>query len=132
MLGTLKSSGSPSPLRRRAEYLVLNKRSKISTGFRLWKILIRIYLELHMTLRCFDTVFRRPYRKFFIALKEILSLSDSYKIFASDWLWIEVCQNGVLTKIDITMTTINKTIGNRSKPNFSQSRPATKNPTLGT
>ena len=51
MLGTLKSSGPPSPLRRRAEYLVLNKRSKISTDFRLWKILMRIYLELHMTLR---------------------------------------------------------------------------------
>ena len=59
-------------------------------------------------LRCFDTVFRRPYRYFSIALKEILPLSDRYKIFASDWLWIEVCQNVGLTKIDITMTTINK------------------------
>ena len=38
MLGTLKSSGSPSPLRRRAEYLVLNKGDKISTDFRLCKI----------------------------------------------------------------------------------------------
>ena len=35
-------------------------------------------------------------------------MSDRYKIFASDWLWIEVCQNVVLSKIDITMTTINK------------------------
>ena len=34
--------------------------------------------------RCFDTVFRRPYRCFSIALKEILSMSDRYKIFASD------------------------------------------------
>ena len=59
-------------------------------------------------LRCFDTVFRRPYRYFSIALKEILPLSDRYKIFACDWLWIEVCQNVGLTKIDITMTTINK------------------------
>ena len=62
--------------------------------------------------RCFDTVFQRPYRYFSIALKGILSLSDRYKIFASDWLWIEVCQNVLLTKIDITMTTINQKIGN--------------------
>ena len=39
-------------------------------------------------------------------------MSDRYKIFASDRLWIYVCQNVVLTKIDITMTTINKKIGN--------------------
>ena len=63
-------------------------------------------------LRCFDTVFRILYRYFSIALKEILSLSDRYKIFASDLLWIEVCQNVGLTEIDITMTTINKKIGN--------------------
>ena len=24
------------------------------------------------------------------------------------WLWIEICENAVLSKIDITMTTINK------------------------
>ena len=48
MLGTLKSSVTHSLLRRRAEYLVLNKRSKIST---LCKILMRIYLELHITLK---------------------------------------------------------------------------------
>ena len=46
MLGTLKSSVTHSLLRRHAEYLVLNKRSKIST---LCKILMQIYLELHMT-----------------------------------------------------------------------------------
>ena len=63
-------------------------------------------------LRCFGTVFRRPYRYFSIALKGILSLSDRYKTFASDWLWVEVCQNVILTKIDITMATINKKIGN--------------------
>ena len=51
MLGTLKSSVPHSLLRRPAEYLVLNKRSKISTDFRLWEILMRIYLELHMTLK---------------------------------------------------------------------------------
>ena len=30
--------------------------------------------------------------------KVILSLSDRYKIFTSDWLWIGICQNAVLTK----------------------------------
>ena len=44
-------------------------------------------------LRCFDTVFRRPYQYFSIALKVILSLSNHCKIFSTDWLWIEVCQN---------------------------------------
>ena len=31
-----------------------------------------------------------------------------YGIFTSNWLWIEICENVVLSKIDITMTTINK------------------------
>ena len=35
-------------------------------------------------------------------------MSDRYKIFTSNWLWIEICENAVLSKIDITMTTINK------------------------
>ena len=38
MLGTLKSSVTHSLLRRCDEYLVLNKRSKISIDFRLCKI----------------------------------------------------------------------------------------------
>ena len=59
-------------------------------------------------LRCFDTVFQRPYRYFSIALKVVFSLSDRYKIFTINWLWIEICENVVLNKIDITMTTINK------------------------
>ena len=59
-------------------------------------------------LRCFDTVFQRPYRYFSIALKVFFSLSDRYKIFTSNGLWIEICENVVLSKIDITMTTINK------------------------
>ena len=59
-------------------------------------------------LRCFDTVFQRPYRYFSIALKVFFSLSDRYKIFTSNWLWIEICENVVLSEIDITMTTINK------------------------
>ena len=45
---------------------------------------------------------------FSIALKVISSLSDRYKIFVSDWLYIEICQNVGFSKIDITMTTINK------------------------
>ena len=44
-------------------------------------------------LRCFDTVFQTPYRYFSIALKVIFSLSDRCKIFTSNWLWIEICQN---------------------------------------
>ena len=51
MLGILKSTATHSLLRRRAKYLVPNKRSKISTDLRLCKILMRIYLELHMTLK---------------------------------------------------------------------------------
>ena len=35
-------------------------------------------------------------------------MSDRYKIFTSNWLRIEICENAVLSKIDITMTTINK------------------------
>ena len=59
-------------------------------------------------LTCFDTVFQRPYRYFSIALKVVFSLSDRYQIFTSNWLWIENCENVVLSKIDITMRTINK------------------------
>ena len=59
-------------------------------------------------LRCFDTVSQRPYRYFSIALKVVFTLSDRYKILTSNWLWIEICENVVLSKIDITMTTVNK------------------------
>ena len=59
-------------------------------------------------LRCFDTVFRRPYTRYYsITLKEISSLFNRYEIFTTDWSWIKVCQNVVLSKIDVTMTTIN-------------------------
>ena len=51
------------------------------------------------SLRCFDIVFQRPYRIFSIALKVILSLSDRYKILTSNWLWIEICENVVLSKL---------------------------------
>ena len=59
-------------------------------------------------LRCFDTDFQRPYRYFSIAFKVVFSLSDRYEIFTSNWLWIEICENVDLSKIDITMTTTNK------------------------
>ena len=52
-------------------------------------------------LRCFDTVFQRPYRCFSIALKVFFSSSDRYEIFTSNWLWFEICVNVVLSKIDI-------------------------------
>ena len=95
------------------------KTSKFFLKVFLKKFLLLSYLEkynlfflLHIYtlrwVRYFDTVFRRPYRCFSIVLKVILSLSDRYKLFTSDWLWIEVCQNAVFSKIDITMTTINK------------------------
>ena len=50
----------------------------------------------------------------------ILSLSDRYEIFTTGWLWIEVSQNVVLSKIDITMATINKKNWNRQQPNFAR------------
>ena len=65
--------------------------------------------QLRKELRCFGTVFQRRYRYFSIALKVVFSLSDRYKIFTSNWLWIEICENVVLSKIYITITTtINK------------------------
>ena len=59
-------------------------------------------------LRSFDTVFQRQYGYFSIALKVVFPFSDRHKIFTSNWLWIEICGDIVLSKIDITMTTINK------------------------
>ena len=46
---------------------------------------IIIFLNKFSELRCFDTVFWRPYRYLSIPLKVTLSLSDRYKIFTSDW-----------------------------------------------
>ena len=75
-----------------------------------FRLLQRLFDRLTdgFTLRCLDTVLQRPYRYFLIALKVVFSSSDRYKIFTSNWLWIEICENVVLSKIDITMTTINK------------------------
>ena len=48
---------------------------------------------------------------FFSDLKHDFFLSVRYKIFTTDGPWIEVCQNAVFSKMDITMTTINKIQG---------------------
>ena len=63
-------------------------------------------------LRCFDIVFQRPYRYFSIAWKVISSLSDRYQIITNDWLYVEICHNIGFSKIDMTMTTINKKLWN--------------------
>ena len=62
-------------------------------------------------LKVFRYSFSETIPMFFNRLKSNLSLPDRHKIFNSmDWLWIEVCQNAVLSKIDITITTIKKTL----------------------
>ena len=63
-------------------------------------------------LRCFDIVFQRPYRYFSIAWKVISSLSDRYQIITNDWLYVEICHNIGFSKIDMTVTTINKKLWN--------------------
>ena len=46
---------------------------------------------------------------FFNRLNSVFfSLSDRYAFFTSNWLWIEIYENVVLSKIDITLTRINK------------------------
>ena len=35
-------------------------------------------------------------------------MSDRYKMFTSNWLWVAICENVVLSKIDTTMTTKNE------------------------
>ena len=50
-------------------------------------------------LTCFDTVFQRPYRHFSVTLRVTFFLSDRYNIFTSNWLWIEICEKAVLSKI---------------------------------
>ena len=93
---------------------------------------MRMHQKQKWRSRCFDTVFLRPYLYFSIDFMIILSLSDRYKIFTSEWIWIEVSQNMVLNKIDITMTTISKKLWNQWKLNFARSKPATEKPTPGT
>ena len=60
--------------------------------------------------KVFRYSFSEASRYFLVALKVVFSLADRYKIFTSNWLWIEICENVVLSKIDITMTIITKTL----------------------
>ena len=41
-----------------------------------------------------------------MTLKVFLSLCDRYKTFTKDWLWIEICENVVLSKIEFKTLTI--------------------------
>ena len=50
---------------------------------------------------------------FFNRFKSDFPLSGRHKIFTSNWLWTEICQNVGFSKIDITMTTINKKLDKR-------------------
>ena len=50
-------------------------------------------------LMVFSMQFSADHTKIF---QVILSLSDRDEIFTKDWLGIEVCQNAVFSKIDIT------------------------------
>ena len=63
----------------------------------------------HKRLKVFRYSFSEAIPIFFNRLKSVFSLFDRYKMFTSNWLSIEICENVVLSKIDIT-TTINKTI----------------------
>ena len=57
-------------------------------------------------------VISSPFKVFRCSFSEAIPTfffsSDRYKIFTSNWLWMEICENVVLSKIDITMTTRNK------------------------
>ena len=50
------------------------------------------------SLRCSIQFFGDHNDIFLISVKVTLSLSDSHEIFTTDLLWIEVCQNAVLSK----------------------------------
>ena len=82
---SLKTFNNYSPVtlahEQRFNHMSLN--SKIKT--------YRLSFTVKPVLRCFDIVFQRPYRYFSIALKVTLSLSDRYRIFTNDLLWIEIC-----------------------------------------
>ena len=66
------------------------------------------FLFSRFPIKVFRYSFSDAYRYFSIALKVFFSLSDRYKIFSNNGLWSEICENVVLSNIDITMTAINK------------------------
>ena len=51
------------------------------------------WLLLSDVFKVFRYSFSEAMPIFFKHLKDVFSFSDRYKIFISDWLWIEVCQN---------------------------------------
>ena len=67
-------------------------------------------VDIKRIVKVFRYSFSEAMQLFFNRLKSGFSLSDRCKIFTSNWLWMEICENEVLRKIDITMTTINKTL----------------------
>ena len=71
-------------------------------------IMTRLSLKVS-SLKVFRYSFSEAIPIFFNRLKSGFFLVwDRCKIFTSNWLWIEICENVVLSKIDITMTTVNK------------------------
>ena len=76
------------------------------------KVLLAAGLQKKKNVNVFRYSFSEAIPIFSIALKVNLSLSDRYKIFTNDWLRIEIYQNVGFSKIDITMTTMNKKLWN--------------------
>ena len=56
-------------------------RRALSKRKRLWIGDLKLDSTASNTMRCFDTVFQRPYRYFSIALKVVFSSSDRYTNF---------------------------------------------------
>ena len=56
-------------------------RRELSKRKRLWIGDLKLDPTASNTIRCFDTVFQRPYRYFSIALKVVFSSSDRYTNF---------------------------------------------------
>ena len=61
-----------------------------------------------MPFKVFPYSFSAATRVFFSHLKHDFFLVVRYKIFTTDEPRIEVCQSAVFSKMDITITTINK------------------------
>ena len=92
----------------------------------------RIKYMYNWAIKYFDTVFRRPNR-YSTALKMIFILVQSPWNFHHQLTWDWGLSSYVVSsKIDITMTTINKNLWDQLKTNFATSRPAIENPTSGT
>ena len=80
--------------------------------FKGWWLCWRILPRIRNQVKVFRYSFSEATPIFLNRLKSVFFLSDRYKSFTSNWLWIEICGKVVLRKIDITMTTINKKLWN--------------------